>query len=473
MTTYAEFLARKVPVVPPKGFRPSLPDGSRLFPFQRTAVDWACRVGRAALFEDTGLGKSGQALSWAHEVVKHAVAEALPERVLVLTPLAVGPQMVREAEKFAIPNVHISRGMEDLGEAGIAVANYELLHKFDPAAFTGVVLDESSILKSFMGSTKQRLCKAFETTPFKLCCTATPAPNDHLELGNHAEFLGVMSSHQMIARWFINDTSTFGTYRLKGHAVRSFWDWVCSWARCIGKPSDLDPSFSDDGYVLPPLNVRSHTVDVDQVTDRAEGQLFRSVEMSATSVHAEKKRTAPARAEKVFEIVSREPGEQWLIWVETDYDADAVRAALGGDVVEVRGSDSLDLKAKRLLAFADGDIAVMVTKPSIAAYGLNLQNCARTIFAGPSYSYEQFYQAVRRFWRFGQKRAVDAHVVLAATELGVWDVVQQKADAHEEMKTAMFAASRRAQSKSERSPDYLPGVRGRVPEWLVSDERRP
>jgi superfamily II DNA or RNA helicase len=461
---YADFLAGKAKSLPPAGFAAEV-SNALLKPFQRDAVTWALARGRAALFEDTGLGKTRQQLEWARHVVDHARATGLPPRVLVLAPLAVGAQTVREAGACGVPNVRQVREAADVAD-GISVTNYERLDRFDPAAFAGVVLDESSILKAFSGSTKKALLEAFAQTPYRLACTATPAPNDHLELGNHAEFLGVLSSHQMIARWFINDTSTFGTYRLKGHAVEAFWDWVCSWARCIGKPSDLGKEYSDDGYVLPELRVHYRTVKVDLVADRGEA-LFRQVEASATGLHAERRRTAAVRAAAVAELVAAEPDESWLLWCDTDYDAAELVARIPG-AVEVHGGQTPDQKAEKLLAFADGEIRHLVTKPKLAGMGLNFQRCARVAFVGPSYSYEAFYQAVRRCWRFGQERPVDCYVVLAQTEQGVWQTLLRKGDDHAAMKAAMFEASRRAQARVAAAATYRPRPVP-LPSWLVSE----
>jgi superfamily II DNA or RNA helicase len=455
---YGEFLAGKVRRAPPAGFEAQV-DHPALFPFQRDAVSWALRQGRCALFEDTGLGKTLQELVWADHVARRT-----GRPVLILAPLAVAAQTVREATKFGLEATQVRDQAEVRG--GVVVTNYDRLHLLDPSVFGGVVLDESSILKAFSGTTKQALCAAFAETPYRLAATATPAPNDHLELGNHSEFLGVLTSHQMIARWFINDTSTFGTYRLKGHAVEPFWDWVCSWARCASRPSDLGP-YSDEGYVLPELRIRYHAVAVDRTIDRGDS-LFREIKASATALHAERRRTASDRAARVAEIVSAEATEPWVVWCDTDYDADAVMDRLP-DAVEVHGGQSADRKAELLGAFADGAIRVLVTKPSLAGFGLNWQHCARQAFAGPSYSYEAFYQAVRRSWRFGQLRPVETHVVLAATEQVVWQTLLRKGADHESMKVAMFAASRRAQARAAERADYHPTVSARLPAWLTSE----
>jgi hypothetical protein len=324
----------------------------------------------------------------------------------------------------------------------VNVANYEMLDHFDPEAFGGVVLDESSILKNFMGIVKQTLMGMFERTPFKLCCTATPAPNDHLELGNHAHFLGVMPANEMLMRWFINDTMQAGGYRLKKHAEADYWQWVCSWAVCMDKPSDL--GFADDGYVLPPLVIEPHIVEVDN-TDGAEDALFRSVTLSATTIHKEMRRTACERAARLAAIVnSDEERGAWLLWCNTNYEADAIRAILP-EAVEVRGNDSVAVKERRLADFAEGRTRILLSKPGICGFGLNFQHCRNMAFVGLSYSYEQFYQALRRCWRYGQSKPVHAHVIYADTEGDVLLSIQRKQKDHLEMKSAMTDAARAVQ----------------------------
>lgn len=455
MVDYLTHLASKSKRAVPAGFDAIVPRG-KLFPFQVDIVTWALRQGRCAIFADAGMGKTAMQLTWAHHVTQHTSG-----RVLVLAPLTVAAQTVREAEKFGIPNVRQVREQSEVAD-GISVTNYERLHKFDLSSFAGVVLDESSCLKAYSGSVKKALVAGFATTPYRLACSATPAPNDHLELGNHAEFLGVMSSHQMIARWFINDTSEFGTYRLKGHAVTDFWDWVTSWARCIGKPSDLG-AYDDAGYVLPELRLTYQSVAVDRTIDAGE-MLIRQVEASATALHKERRRTAGDRAAKTAQLVRTLPGEPWLLWVETDYDAEAVRAVLP-EAVEVRGDQTPERKAELLAGFVEGTYRVLLTKPSIAGWGLNFQHCASMVFVGPSYSYEGLYQAVRRCWRFGQSKPVDAHVVLASTEQMVWQTLLRKGADHETMKVEMFAASRRAQSRFAPRATYNPRPMP-IPAWL-------
>lgn len=431
-----------------------------LKPHQRDTVEFCLRQGRAAAFLDTGLGKTFVELEWSRHV-----AAFTGKPVLILCPLAVAKQTVKEGAKYGIAVRRVESGA-DVGP-GINIANYERLANFDPAVFGGVVLDESSILKSFMGKTKRMLVEMFASTTFRLAATATPAPNDYMELGNHSEFLGVMRGAEMLTRWFVNDTADTGTYRLKGHAVAAFWEWVASWAMCVATPSDL--GYPDEGYALPPLEVVPEVLPVDRTLDRG-GMLFRVPDMSATGLHKEKRRTAPDRAARAAQLVAAEPGEAWVLWVDTDYEADAIMAALAGlgiAATEVRGSMSRGAKECALEWFSDGRTGVLVTKPEVAGFGLNWQHCARTIFVGPSYSYEQFYQAVRRFWRFGQVRPVRATVIMADTEVDVWRVATTKMRAHEAMKRHMFDAAIRARAAvSEVKIPYQPVAALRLPPFL-------
>ena len=435
---YLDFVRGKLAISAPRGGIDvaEVDLGDRLFPFQRQLVRWALGIGKAALFADCGLGKGPMQLEWARQV-----CDATFGRVLILAPLAVSQQTVREGAKFGIPVVY-GKDEEHAGDAPIVITNYERLGKFDASKFAGVVIDESGCIRNYSGALKAQIFAAFAKTPYKLACSATPAPNDHMELGQHAEFLDVLTSHEMLARWFINDTTSFGTYRLKGHAARDFWDWTCSWARYVGTPADL--GFSADGYELPGLDVQRHIVDVDVLEGRGE-ELFRTPDMSATAVHQEKRRSVANRARRVAEIVSAEPNEPWLIWCETDYEEKALREVLPGAVV-VNGKDSIEDKEERLGAFADGSAHIMITKAKIAGYGLNFQHCARMAFVGPTFSYEAFYQAIRRCHRFGQKRPVRAHVVMATTEVSVWDILTRKSDDHKTMAVEMFASTRRATS---------------------------
>lgn len=463
---YATFLASKRALAEAQGFAPG-PLHPRHFGFQRDAVTWAIRQGRAALFEDTGLGKTGQQIEWAAQVQRHTGG-----RALIVAPLAVAPQTIGEAAALGVGLTYV-RSQSECRAPGLYITNYDRIDAFDGAAWSGVALDESSILKSYTGKTKQKLLSMFARTPYRLACTATPAPNDYLELGNHAEFLGIMPSNEMLMRWFINDTMKAGGYRLKGHAAGEFWQWVASWAACISKPSDL--GYPDDGYALPPLDIQQHTVDADvQHLIATTGSFVTETTMSATRLWRDKKETAPARCAVAAELVLAEPDESWVLWVSTDAEADLLRAQLPAALtVEVRGSDSAESKEAKLAAFADGRARYLITKPKIAGFGLNWQHCARMAFVGLTYSFEYLYQALRRCYRFGQRRAVVAHLVVAETEANVLAAIQAKQEAHRAMQLQMTAAMRATGLLAQRSPTLRPydaPHRMITPAWLTTRE---
>jgi superfamily II DNA or RNA helicase len=459
MNAYANFLESKVPGAPARGLVEMPAINGALFSYQRDCVEFLLGVGGGGLFLDTGLGKTLCELEWC----SHA-AEATNGRALILTPLAVAHQIEREGRRFGYA-ARVVRDESDVRE-GINICNYDRLDKLDPAAFGAVALDESSILKSFGGKTTRALIASFRGHRFKLSATATPAPNDHMELGNHAEFCGVMASNEMLSRFFINDTSTASQqWRLKRHGVVPFWDWMASWSRCAQMPSDL--GYSDDGFNLPPLEVHSHTAH--QAAPVMTGGLFDSDMVSATNMHNVKRQTATARAVAAAELALGLVSEPWVIWTDTDYEADAVMAAIGDapGVVEVRGSMSAELKESSLDNFADGTARVLVTKPSICGFGLNWQHCANTVFVGRSFSYEAWYQAVRRFWRFGQKREVNVHLIVAPGEDSIARVIDRKADDHMNMKSAMREAMRRDNHQaSQVKVRYEANNIGRLPSWL-------
>lgn len=465
LTSYRALVAAKQVAALPCGFtdvgsRDLLPG---LFDHQKHCLEFALRAGRSAQFLDTGLGKTALALAWGDGIVRRT-----NRPVLMLAPLAVAAQHAAEAERIGV-DARLSRFGVAPERACIAITNYERLERFDPADYTAVILDESGILKNFSGATKRKLVEAFSATPYRLPCSATPAPNDHTELGQHSEFLGVMRPPEMLSRFFIADQANAGRYRLKKPAVRPFWDWVASWARCVSRPSDL--GFSDDGFVMPELVVQRHVVQADRARDAGtekdgQGRLFRIPNTSATSIHQEKRLTKDERAQRVAELVRAEPDEPWVCWVETDYDADALREVLP-EAVEVRGSQHLDLKEERLAAFSAGEVRILITKPSIAGFGLNWQHCARMAFMGLSFSYESFYQAVRRCWRFRQIRDVHAHVVCADTEASIWDVVNRKSGDHTRMKAEMAAAMARAARQHRVLETYDPREGARLPAWMM------
>jgi DNA modification methylase len=368
-----------------------------LFDWQKVVVRWALGKGKAALFEGCGLGKTLQQLAWADEVSRHTKGD-----VLILAPLAVAEQTKREGEKFGIP-VTLCRSQEDV-RSGLNVTNYEMLEHFHTGAFAGIVLDESSILKAHDGRTRQYITDCFSRTPYRLACSATPAPNDHMELGTHAEFLGVMSRTEMLAMFFTHDGGDTSKWRLKGHAQSDFWKWVCSWAVMIQKPSDI--GYRDDGYILPPLHRKQHVVKLAQNID---GMLFTPDRLTLEERREVRRKSLPDRVAKCAELVNKST-EQWLVWCDLNDESSALAAAIP-DSVEVSGSDSREHKTRSAMDFVAGKIRVLVSKASIFGYGLNLQNCRNIAFVGLSDSFEQIYQAERRCWRFGQKQDVHIHVI--------------------------------------------------------------
>lgn len=465
---YLDFLRGKEARAPMRGLESVPPLAPHLFPFQRSCVDFLLRAGSGGLFLDTGLGKTACELEWCH----HA-AGATNGRALILTPLAVARQIEREGKRWGY-EIRVIREQSEAG-IGINVSNYDRLDRLDPSAFGAVALDESSILKAFTGKTSQALRERFAGHRFRLSATATPAPNDHMELGQHAEFCGVMSSVEMLSRFFINDTSQASQHwRLKRHGIEAFWDWMASWCRMASMPSDLGDS--DDRFVLPPIVTHRHRA-AGTIKPEA-GSLFAFDTVSATGMHARKRETAEARAKIAAEIVASEPSESWVVWCDTDYEADAIMAALfdahaqiarTGGIYEVRGSHPLERKESALAGFADGSVRVLVTKPSVCGFGLNWQHCARTVFVGRSFSYEAWYQAIRRLWRFGQSREVECHLIVASGEDAIGRVIDRKAGDHASMKREMTAAMRRAMGASSavRVP-YRPTHDGRLPRWFAA-----
>jgi superfamily II DNA or RNA helicase len=386
-----------------------------LFEFQKDIVKWALRLGRACIFSDCGTGKSFMQIEWARQI---------PGSVLILAPLAVAQQTVAEGVKLGV-EVRYCRSQSEVA-AGITITNYEMLHKFDPAFFNGVVLDESSILKSFMGKTKLEIIHAFDLTPFKLACTATPAPNDHMEIGNHAEFIGVMRSSEMLASFFINDPSHVGRYRIKGHAVKPFWKWVASWAAMIRKPSDL--GYSDEGFNLPPISINWHTVNASKPQD---GYLFELPAASLAERISARRNSIHERVEKAVELANSN-NEQWLIFCALNNESHELAKQIK-DSIEVVGSDSIESKTSALLGFAKGETRALVSKPSICGFGMNFQSCHNIIFVGLTDSWEQYYQAKRRVWRFGQKKPVNCHIITASTEGAVVSNILRKEQDAERM----------------------------------------
>jgi len=437
---YEDYINAKMATPDAAGFEPC-ELSSHLFPYQRDIVAWAIRRGRACIFADCGMGKTLMQLEWANRVCEHTGG-----RAIILCPLAVSTQTVREASRFGIDAAYMRA---DDGVTRIVVANYEMMDRFDMDAFHAVVLDESSILKSFDGKTRTEIIEGTSAVPYRLACTATPAPNDHIELGNHAQFCGVMTRSEMLATFFVHDTGgNTSDWRLKGHARGAFWKWVASWAVSIRRPSDA--GHSDDGFDLPSLSVVPHIVSVCPRPSE-DGTLFRMEALTLTDLRRESRETVQCRAARVASIVAEKPDLPWIVWCHTNAEEDAVTSAIP-DAVAIRGSDSPESKSERMLAFSDGAIRVLVTKPSIAGFGMNWQHCSNMAFVGLTHSYEQFYQSVRRCWRYGQTNDVTAHVVVAETEQAVLRSIQAKQAAADTMAEEMTKAMRETTISQMRAP---------------------
>jgi len=457
MDAYAEFLARKAMLDPATGLAvvPPLPDA--MFHFQADITAWALRRGRAALFAGTGLGKSLMELAWAD-----AVHRETGKDILHLAPLSVSAQMVREADKFGLVARQVRAQADCL--SGNNVTNYQKLDHFDLSKFGGVILDESSILKSTDGHYRNHLIEACAQIPFRLAATATPAPNDFMELGNHAEFLGVMSYTDMLATFFVHDGGDTRSWRLKGHAENDFWRWMASWAVMLRKPSDL--GYDDVGYDLPPLNQLQHVVRL--AIQPPEGDMFHTPAGSLAERISARRESV---AERVREAVSLTPGDRPFVWwCNLNAESEALTSAIPG-AVEIRGSDSEDAKERKLADFAEGRILTLVTKPSICSWGLNWQHCRDTGFVGLNDSFEQIYQAIRRFWRFGQTQPVNAHFIASEREGAVLANYRRKEADADRMAAAMVRHTAEISSLAIRGqlrdrPDYLPTEPLIVPSWL-------
>lgn len=432
---------------------------AHLFDFQRDLVRWALRRGRAALFADTGLGKTAMQVEWARAVSAHG-------RVIILAPLAVADQTVREAERFGVD----VRYRRDDDGSRIVITNYEMLDHFDPGEFAGIVLDESSIIKSYAGATRNAVLTAFADTPYRLACTATPAPNDFTELGNHSEFLGIKSRSEMLAEYFVHDGGSTQDWRVKGHAEADFWRWVCSWGALVKSPSDL--GYDDARYDLPPLRMHEHVIGIDHSDVWGEGMLFAPDARTLSDQRATRRATQDERV-KVAARIAAGPGP-CLIWCETNAEGDAAAKAIP-DAVQVAGADSIEDKRDRLLGFADGRYRVLITKAKIAGFGMNWQRCSRMVFLGASHSFEQTYQAVRRCWRFGQDRPVDVHVIRAETEQAIVANFKRKEADAARLAAGMGQHVRAALIDDVRGGrrewnDYNPEAPMVVPEWLFGGD---
>lgn len=465
---YREFIKSKGRTVKPMGF---YVDANAINPkawdWQRLAVAWAVRRGRCALFEECGLGKTLQQLLWSELIVQRECKPAM-----LLCPIGVRQQTVREAERFGlkVPVIPVNDD-SDVRDDAVNVTNYEKLHKFDTDRFTAIVLDESQCLKEFKSKTKRDLCERFKNTPYRLACSATPSPNEYMELGCHAEFLGVMPSNEMLARWFIADSMRAGEYKILPHAAGDFWRWMCGWAMCLSRPSDMG-NFSDDGFNLPPIDYHYETLLVE--SKPMPGMLFADGSINVHTMHHEKRTSCQARASRSAEIVATKSDVPWIVWCDTDYEADELVKAIP-EAIEVRGSMPERKKEELLSSFTEGRSRIIITKPEIGGLGLNWQHCANVVFVGLSYSFERFYQAVRRSWRFGQKQPVSIWVLQSETEEAITKRVLEKQTAHQAMQRSLADAMRQTQIELLQSDTqlnrYKATKRMGVPSWLKSSSK--
>jgi DNA modification methylase len=430
---YDAFIKTKASTSIPAGFDPK-DMGGDLFDFQRAIVEWACKRGRAAIFADTGLGKTAMQVEWARQVNEHTGGD-----VLIAAPLCVAQQTVEEAAKFGI-HVRYCRDQKD-AKPGITITNYEMLERFNPADFAGVVLDESSILKAHDSKTRARITEMFRDTPYKLSCTATPSPNDHMELGNQSEFLGVMTATEMLAMFFIHDGGDTSQWRLKGHGKTRFWEWMSTWAVCIRNPADL--GFDGARYVLPGLEMHEHII---ESPEALPGQLFSGIAQTLTERRDAKRGSMSERVKLASDLVNSH-NRPAIVWCHLNDESRALADAIP-DAVEVTGSMTLDQKEAAIMAFTHGQKRVIVTKPSIAGFGMNWQHCADVVFAGLDDSYESFYQAVRRCYRFGQFKVVNVHLVSAESEGAVKANLERKQQQADTMADSMVAHMRELTKQS-------------------------
>ena len=431
---YEQFIRSKLSKIEDYGFQvdASLLNG-KLFDFQKYIVEIALRKGRYAIFADCGLGKTAMQLSWSHEVVIHT-----GKSVLILCPLAVSGQTIKEGEKFNIKIIKYNNQTEP----GIYITNYEQLENINLDSFVGVVLDESSILKNFTGVYKNLIIDKFKSFQYKLACTATPSPNDMMEIGNHAEFLNVMSRNEMLAMYFVHDGGETSKWRLKGHCETLFYEWISSWAVMLTNPADI--GFKQDGYILPKLNFINNIIK----TKPKEDLLFNVGKINATDFNQELRITMIDRIEKVIDIVNNS-NENFIIWTKHNEESDYLNKKIS-DSFNVKGSDSPEYKESKLLGFSNNEFRVLITKTKIAQFGLNYQNCSNQIFASVDFSFESLYQAIRRSYRFGQKKEVNIYIITTDTMENVIENINRKQKEFEKMQRSLSINLNLANNKNKR-----------------------
>ena len=452
--TYEEFLISKQKTIKPSGFD-CTPVNKYMFDFQRDITKWSLKKGKSANFLDTGLGKTIIQLVWADEICKQTNG-----KVLILAPLAVSKQTIREGSKFGI-EVNPCRSQIDVKD-GINITNYEMLQHFNTSEFVGVVMDESSIIKSFSGKTTQQMLELFKHTPYKSAYTATPSPNDFTEIGNHAEFLGVMSRSEMLATYFVHDSGDTAKWRLKGHAETEFWKWIASWAMVVKNPEDL--GYDGSKYKLPKLNIKTHFVE----SPNTQNMFITLPAQTLDERREARKESLQDRVAKAAEIA--QDTDNCLIWCDYNDESTALTKAISG-AVEVKGADKPEHKENALIGFATGDVKYLVTKPKIAGFGMNWQNCHDMIFCGLSDSYERFYQAIRRCYRFGQTEEVNVHVIISEREISVLENIKRKEEQAQKMSSSMVALTseilrNEIKNTTRNVITYNPKQEIEIPNWL-------
>lgn len=453
---YLDFIKSKSCQHKTKGFTPGqLPE--ILFPFQRDITKWSIKKGKSAVWAGCGLGKTLIQLSWADQIAKHT-----NKPVLILAPLAVSTQTQKEGTKADI-DVSLKRN------GILRVTNYEQLHNIDPSIFSGIVLDESSILKNFSGKIKNSIVDAFCDTPYKLCCSATPSPNDFTEIGNHAEFLNICSRTEMLSTYFVHDSGETQKWRLKGHAEQEFFKWLSTWAVMIEKPSDI--GYNDDGFILPPLNITQHVVK----SPPDHGYLFPEMARTLNERRQARRDSMQERCELAASL-SAGSTDPWLYWCDLN-DESALLTELVENSVEVKGAHKNEVKESRMLGFSDGSIQKLTTKPKIAQFGMNWQHCNNMVFVGLSDSFEAYYQAVRRCWRFGQKKPVNVHIVISEKEGNVLANIKEKEAKAGQMLSQMVKcmselSKHEINNTSKQTIQYKPVEKMEVPSWLSSDKNQ-
>lgn len=448
---YLEFLKQKRFVLESSGFDIDKSElNPMLYDFQKDIVRWALKKGKACIFADCGLGKTPMQLSWAYQVHKHTGG-----KILILAPLAVADQTKREAEKFG----YVAKVVEKQEDCidGINITNYEKLDRFIANEFAGVVLDESSILKSYSGKVRTAIIQNFHEVPYKLACTATPAPNDYMELGNHSEFCGVMTRTEMLSMFFVHDGGETSKWRLKGHAEDVFWQWLATFSVFVDNPNNI--GYEIEGYNLPPINIQEIIVDGDTPTQET---------LTLTERRQARKDSLQLRCEQAAQLVNNSD-EQWLVWCDLNDEGNTLEKLID-ESKNVQGSDTNQYKSDTMLEFSDKDLKCLISKPKLAGFGMNWQNCHNIIFTGLSDSYEQYYQALRRCWRFGQEKPVNAYIIISSKEGCVKENIERKQQDFLKMQSEMTEltkeiAKKELKSTCRISTPYEPHIKMQLPKW--------